>query len=854
MQSLILILHTQINKPPIFCKEPACAEQRHPFFSLFLSHIPLILRLKKYVFYLILTLLVASCSPTRRLLDGEYLLVKNSVVESKPLKKTEKDDISDYVLPKTNKKFLSFWRFYLQIYNLPNPDKLALKKEKQLAKLNDKNQQIAQYNATVTNPKKIKKYKKEELLFGEWLQKNGEPPVLLDSLKIRKSKDLLTSYAKSKGFFRAWVSDSVVFKKKKATVIYTIHRGPSYYIDTIKYNIRNPCIDFYIQSGISKSKLKNNMKYDLQKLDEERTRITEILKNNGYYFFSKDYLKYTADTITDSGHIHLSMKLENPNFPRVQKLNGIYDTVKVTQHKKFKINNIYVIINFQIDSSMITSVDTVKYKEYTFIFYNKINYTPKIIAQSIFFEKGQYYSSANEIKTQKSLSELRNFKYISIKFETFVTDKKDDLLDVRIKLSPMPKQNLGAEAQGTNTAGNLGISISASYVNKNIFKGAEYLEFKFYGGAEISVANFSNAVSKTVLGPFNTFEVGGQISLLANRFLLPIKIDKVAKLVKPKTRFAIGLNFQTRPDYSRLVGSLSFGYEWSSSTRIKHVLNPAEISYVSVIKSDSFENYINSTGDQFVRNTFISHYIQAASYTFLYNSLDLNKRKDFIFFRGNIQWGGNVLALVSKIGNAVPDAEGYHTVFGNIRYAQYFRSELDFRYYLHAHKYHSFAFRAFLGIGVPYGNTIVMPFEKAFFIGGSNDLRAFLPRTMGPGAYIDTNSGRVDQVGDMKLLFNIEYRGKIYRFLEGALFADFGNIWLLNKDLNRPGGEVTGKFIEEFAFGAGAGLRLNFGFFIFRFDVAFPFRDPRLPFGERWVIAKLKDTDVRYNIAVGYPF
>lgn len=798
--------------------------------------------------------LVASCSPTRRLLDGEYLLVKNQVVESKPLKKSERDDISDYVLPKTNKKFLGFWRFYLQIYNLPNPDKLAQKKEEQLSRLNEKNQKIDAYNATVTNPKKKKKYKKERLLFGEWLQKNGEAPVLLDSLKIKRSKELLTNYAQNKGFFQAWVSDSVIINKKKATVIYTIHRGKSYYLDTIEYKIKNPMIDFYIQSNLSKTKLKNDMKYDLQKLDDERVRITEILKNNGYFLFNKDYLKYTADTVSDSGFIRLSVKLNNPDFPVIQKTGNKVDTLRITEHKKFKINQVYIIPNYQIDTAAITKVDTVRYKDYIFIFHNKINYNPKIIAQAIFFEKDQYWSYSNEQRTQKALSELRNFKYISISYNYIhQPDEKDDLLNCIINLSPMPKQVLGLEAQGTNTAGNLGISLAGTYTNKNLFKGAEYFEFKVYGGAEVSIVNISSN-TKTVLGPFNTFEVGGQASLLTNRFLLPIRIDKVAKWVKPKTRLALNFNYQTRPDYDRTVGLVTFGYEWSSSNRIKHVLNPAEISYVAVKLDSAFNEYVNTVDDQFIRNSFIPHYIQGSSYTFLYNSLDLNIRKDFIFFRGNIQWAGNILGLISEVSNDVPDAQGYHTVLGNIRYSQYVRAEFDFRYYLHPHKYHSFAFRAFVGIGVPYGNSIVMPFEKAFFIGGSNDLRAFLPRSMGPGAYIDTNVQRVDQVGDIKILVNAEYRGKIYRFVEGALFADFGNIWLLRPDADRPGGEFSGHFVEEFAFGAGAGLRLNFGFFIFRFDVAFPFRDPRLPAGQRWVITNLKDTDVRYNVAVGYPF
>ncbi len=808
---------------------------------------------------LLTILLVASCSPTRRLAADQYLLVKNKVIESVPQKKSEKDDIADYVLPKTNKKFLGFWRFYLQIYNLPNQAKLAVKKQKQLVKLNDKNQKIAAYNATVTNPKKLKKYKKERLLFGEWLQKNGEAPVLLDSIKIRKSKELLTNYAQNKGFFQAWVSDSVVIKKQKATVIYTVHRGPAYYIDSIKYDIRNPVINFYVESNIQRTKLKNNMKYDLFKLDEERTRLTEIMKNNGYYLFLKDNIYYSADTLADSGQTHITMKVKEPDLTFTidnddDRTNAL-DTIHFTKHKKFKIRNIYVVPNFLFNEEDIISADTVKYKDYTYIFYNgKHNYSPKVISQNIFFEKDQYYSSTNEIKTQKALSELRNFKYINIEFKFHFTDKKDDQLDCIINLSPMPKQGLSAEAQGTTTAGNLGVSISAGYANKNLFKGADFFDFRIYAGAEISILNLTDTSNVDQVSSFNTFEIGAQTSLLTNKFLFPIRIDKVAKWVKPKTRLSLGFNFQTRPDYFRIVGSGTFGYEWSSSARIKHILNPAEISYVFVKKTQAFEDYINSIGDQFVLNTYIPHYIQASSYTFLYNSLELNLRKDFIFFRGNVQIAGNILSLISKVGNDVPDNAGYHTVFNNVRYSQYFRAELDLRYYLHPHKYHSFAFRAFLGIGVPYGNSKVMPFEKAFFIGGSNDLRAYLPRTMGPGAYLDTNAKRVDQVGDMKILINAEYRGKIYRFIEGALFADFGNIWLLNPDPDRTGGQISWHFIEEFAFGAGAGLRLNFGFFIFRFDVAFPLRDPRLPYGSRWVITNLKPDMVRYNIAIGYPF
>lgn len=801
-------------------------------------------------------ILLVACSPTRRLKENEILLTKNRVIEAAPLKKADRDDISEYVLPKTNKKFLGFWRFYLQVYNLPNPEKLAAKKEKQMIRLNEKNYEILQYNAKQTNPKKHKKLKKERLLFGEWLQKNGEAPVLLDSVKIRKSKDMLTRYARNKGYFRAFVTDSVVMKKKKqAEVIYTVHRGPASYIDSFKYEIKHPVINYYIESNKENTKLKPGMKYDLQKLDDERIMLTEILHNNGFFAFNKENFKFYADTISDSGLVHVTMKLLNPDIPYVIGK----DTNRLQEHKKFKINEVFVCPNYMIDSTMIESVDTIKYNNYTFIYYNKKNYNHKVLAQSIFIEKYQYYSTANEIKTQKALAELRNFKYIHIRFTPVQIDGKDALLNCYIDLSPLPKQNLGVELQATNTAAanseesritSLGVNISANYQNKNTFKGAELLEFKIFGGAELQFVE--NDQQENILGPFNTLNIGAQLSLVTNTFLFPVKISTVKKWMKPKTRTSISYNYQLRPDYERHVAALNFGYEWSSNQRIKHSLNLAEVSFVEVQLSDVFSNYLDSINDQFVKSSFIDHYLQATSYTLQYSNQDISAKKSYIFFRGNVQWAGNILNLISVIGNDVPNANGQHTVFGNIVYAQFFRTELDFRFYARIHPYHSFAFRGLFGIGVPYGNIRVMPFERAFSIGGSNDLRAWLPRTMGPGAYNDP--GTVDQVGDLKMLISAEYRGKIYRFLEGAIFADFGNIWLLRDDIDRPGGAISDKFIEELALGAGVGIRLNFGYFIFRFDVAFPFRDPRKPAGERWVITSLTDKMVRYNVAIGYPF
>jgi len=798
-----------------------------------------------------------SCSPTRRLHENQYLLVKNNVIEKSKLKKSERDNISSYVQQKPNRKMLGFYRFYLQTYNLPNPDKLARKKEKQLARLEAKNKKIEEYNSTVTRSKKKKKLKKERLLFGEWLQKIGEPPVILDSFKIEKSVTQLTRYAQNKGFFQATVYDSVTYKKKKATVHYIVNRGPAYYVDTIKYEIADTVIAGIVGNLRRRPNLKEGMKYDLDKFDEERERITQILRNRGFYLFQKEFIRYKADTVAGSQQVALTMVIDQPDLRYVQGK----DTIPVKQHKQFLIRHIYVITDYQLQAEQYYP-DTVYYANYRFLYNGKLRYNPKILSQSVFFDHNQFFQLRNEEKTQRSLAELRNFKYVHIRYEPELSDKQYDILDVYIELSPTPKQNVGVELQGTNTEGNLGVSIGASYQNKNIFKGTEVLEFRITAGAEIQVLQGDSAFVDTTdfgLGPFNTIEVGGQLSLVTSRFLFPIKINRIKKWAKPKTRITLALNYQNRPDYARLVGSLLFGYEWTQTNMrstyiIRHIVNPIEVSVIRIFPKPNFQDFIDNIDDQFVRNSFKDHFILGASYTFVFNNQSIrNPLKDFFFFRSNAQIGGNFLSLVSLIGKDQP-VNGSHTVFG-IQYAQYVRMDLDLRFYAKFTLSHSLATRAYIGVGLPYGNSTVLPFEKSFYAGGANDLRAWLPRTLGPGSFAGFDSGRVDQVGDIKLLANVEYRFTVYKFLEGALFADFGNIWLIRPDPDRPNGDFQfSRFWNELALGAGVGVRLNFNFFIFRLDVALPFRDPTKPSGQRWVIQNLKGDQVRVNIGIGYPF
>lgn len=799
-----------------------------------------------------------ACSPTRRLQEGQYLLVANKVVELHKTRKGYKDDIADYVQQKPNRKILGISRFYLQLYNIPDPVKLengydkskmppdtlmGEKPEKDFVRLPSAWQHYVDSIRT---------------RLGHWLQDIGEPPTLLDSFKIDKSVKQLTRYARNKGYFDVVVRDSVSFKKKKATVHYLVDRGEPYKVDSIFYRINNPVIHDLVMKVQSKSGLKPGMRYDLDEFDDERDRLTRVLRMQGFYLFRKDFIRFEADTQRHNHRLNLTMIIDDPDQLYLQGK----DTIEVNKHKQFLIKEIYIIPNYQLRESQYYA-DTVHIGHYHFLYNGKLKFNPKILAQCIIFDHNQLYNQRNEERTQRSFSEMRLFKYIHIRYEPVFSEKTYELLNVYIELSPTPKQNLGVDLQGTNTEGNLGVSLALSYQNKNIFKGGDLLEFRVTTGAEIQVLQGDSAALDTTyqgVGPFNTFEAGAQLSLLTPRFLFPIPINKVKKWAKPKTRITLAFNYQIRPDYERWIGSISFGYEWTQTNTeqtflVRHIINPIEVSVVSIQKDSAFSKFIDQVDDQFVRNSFRDHFIPGASYTFLYNNQDVNNPlKDFFFIRANAQIGGNLFSLFSLIGNDQP-VNGSHTVF-NIPYSQFARFDVDFRFYARFTLAHSIATRAYIGVGVPYGNSTVLPFEKSFYAGGANDLRAWLPRTLGPGSYQGiSDTGRIDQVGDMKILVNAEYRFKIYRFIEGALFADFGNIWLVRKDVDRPNGEFAfDRFWNEFALGSGVGLRLNFNFFIFRVDVALPMRDPTKPAGERWVIAKLQPNQVRVNIGIGYPF
>lgn len=806
-----------------------------------------------------------GCSSTRRLQPSQFLLKKQSIIVLAPTEKIS-DNLEDLLIPTPNKKLFGIWRFYLQLHELPNPSKVAAKRTILDARRDSLNAALRIQNSErLKKGKKPRKLLTESPTFSEWIMKIGEPPVLLDSSRIQRNTKQLQQFLKNHGYFKATVKDSVVVlpSQKKAEVIYLISPGLAYTINKVNIDIEDPTLEWLYEKHkyLSQFNLKagEEIRFDLDAMDLERERLARIFRDAGFYLMDKNNILFWADTLKKAGKVELTLTIDNPNTRIAYK----GDSITLNHHPRFIVGSIRIATHDGLDKSGTRLTDSILTPEFSLHFNKKSEMRPRPLGRGIYLDRGTLYHPRDEERTRSALNDLKVFRYVHLRFKPEISGERLDTLNAEIELAPLAHQGISTDLQGTNTDGNLGVSLGSSYTNRNIFKGAEILEFRINAGAEIQILQGDSLDLQQGSLPFNTLELGGQLSLSTPRFLAPFSLSKWAK---PRTRAMLSINYQNRPDYDRTVSSFLFGYEWLEPPSKKpwinrnyslfYQVNLAEISLININKTAAFEEFLEETGDLFVKNSFRQHYIQATSVSVAFSRNSRRKNGPSLFARFNIQAGGNLLSLGYQLFSPQSaDTLGQFSIFG-IRFAQYLRSEIDMRYFIPLAPKFQFAFRGFIGFGRAFGNSEVLPFEKSFFAGGANDLRAWLPRSLGPGSYQQSSSGRVDQVGEIKLLGQAEYRFPIYSYLEGALFADFGNIWLSRPDPNRPQGEfMWDRFWHEFALGSGIGLRLNLGFFIFRADFAIPMRDPTQAADQRWVITRLKlPEDLRVNIGIGYPF
>ena len=815
----------------------------------------------RFFLFAALPLLFFSCNPTRKLKDGEHFLVSNYVVDKDT--KLEKKDMESFIKQKPNRKIFGILRFHLWLHNMVNEQRLAQKQISQSKKLERK------------NAKRIAKGKKPiaggRQLIGEWLLEIGEAPVIYDSILAKKSATQIKLYLNSKGYFISSVTDSVYLKhNKRAQVYYKVKAAPAYTIQSLDYVIPDELVKYYVLADTSNSLIKRHHNFDVDMLQKERERITALLNNDGYYLFTKDYIHYKIDTGETKSKVNITLSIKN----FTKKSPEYADSLIQVPHPRFYINRVYIQPDFISKKLDLAQKDTIKAGDYYILHNGRLKYKRRVILNAIFIRKGELYQAHNTQDTYKRLSELKAFKSIDIYF----TKVAEDQLDCFIQLSPILKQSFTIEAQGKNTSGNLGAEASLVYQNRNVFRSAEVLELKLKGGVEAqpslgTINQQSNVDLTKPVKQFNSIEIGPEANLYIPRFLLPFRV-KFSKQSNPKTIFTSAYMYQRRPDYTRYLTNLSFAYTWKESANKRHTISPLVINFVKVSLSPEFDKFLSdNVTDLYIRNSFINHLATSTRYTFTFNEQDIKKLENFPFLKLNLESSGNILRGLYNLVNSIrPNTfkkdEGRYKLAG-IPYSQYVRTDFDYRYYFNLNEINKVVLRLAAGIGVPLTNFTSLPYERRFFSGGSNGIRAWRSRTLGPGSYRAEKNTGYDQFGDGQLEGNAEYRFKLFKFLHGAVFVDAGNNWLRKPDATRPDGDFkSSRFYKEIAIGSGLGLRGDFNFFILRFDIGIKVRDPQFDEKKRWVIEHWFDKSWKqenlkkysggyftvFNIGIGYPF
>ncbi|MEI7501122.1 MAG: BamA/TamA family outer membrane protein [Bacteroidota bacterium] len=776
-----------------------------------------------YVAILVM-LFIAGCNVTKPLGPKEYLVIKNKIQVSD--KNISPEDLAPYIQQHPNKKLFGLFRSNIALYNIGNKGK--------------------------------------DTKFKKWLRtKAGSEPVILDTSLVSVSLKQMNLYLMNKGYFHSTLSDSIIINNKKAIVIYSIQASKPYKIRSLAYSIPDTQVAFFVYKDTSKCLIRRGKNFDSYLFDDERSRITNNLLNYGFFRFSTAYIKYQVDSNFQQRQMDITIEIINQVVPSFDN----FTTVRQVPHKRYFINNIYVYPEFDHLQTNAVIYDTLvkSYQSpvkgqppntFYFLYKDRFRVKPRTIAQSIFITPQSNYNLLDVNQSYGQLSGLQVFKYINIQFKEEEDQKEQqlhnkNLVNCHVELSRTPAQSFSVTTDGTNSGGAFGVQANLGYQSRNVFRGAQLFKINVSGSLQMQASDGSAGNSF-----FNTIELGANAGITFPQFLIPIRPEIMPKYFKPKTTISIGYNYQHQEHFDRHISNISFGYSWLQNDKIKHVLNPVEISLVKIFKDAYFDSVIESQTDTRLRNQYTDHMVAGLKYTFTFSNQKFTRVKDFIYIRANFETGGNLIYLFNKILKTPQDSGVPYNLFG-LPYSQYVRPDIDFRYYNILGNNFSMVYRLYSGIGIPYGNSDLLPFEKAFFAGGANGMRGWRMYTLGPGSYINPSgaSDTFNQIGDMQLEANIEYRFPVYGWIRGALFVDAGNIWLLKESPDLPGGKFTFPgFLNEIAMDFGIGIRLDFDFFIFRLDPAIPLRVPSYPTNDRWYFNKMQLKDIVWNFGIGYPF
>ncbi len=755
--------------------------------------------------WLMCVIVLSGCNTTKYVPENKYLLEKYSIVkDSRQLKNNE---LKNYVKQKPNKRVFGV-KFHLWLYNLSNPQK--------------------------------------NNWFHRWLRKIGEEPVIFDELLTEKTTEQLHQYLVNKGYYNAKVTDTVKYSDKKVVTNYNINAKDPYSIYDIQYFFEDTNIRSLILSDTVNTLIESGKQYDMDFLQEERRRIERLLQRNGYFNFSRNMVHFQLDSTVGNKQVKINLHVTDATIHNSGK--------EVIPHKKYEVAkvNIYPdltrdLLN-EMDLNKIPLSDSFTIDSIQFFYAGNRTIKPSIILEMNQVEPNEIFDIQNVDRTYKNLSALRIFRLIDIDFSEQIIQPGDSLypLDCNIKMVPLKRQNYSVAGEFTNSGGDFGIGGNLVYQHKNLFKGAEIFNLTFNGATEW--------IQDPVTDVYNNFaEYGIESRVLFPKFLLPVATEKFISRYNPKTSISVSYKYQDRPYYTGNLTNIRFGYNWQAGRYITHIINPIDVNAVNADPDPEFERLYQN--NLYLLNSYRSHFVAATNYSLVYNNQNLGKKNlDYTFTRINLEAAGNLLNVANKISGTKRGNDGNYEVFG-LKYAQYFRADVDLRHSTQINRTDNFVYRIFAGAGFPYNNSKALPFERQYFAGGANSIRAWRVWTLGPGAYPGDTLGY--NTADIKLEFNLEYRFKLFWLLEGALFLDAGNIWSINNEDTRENSlfKIT-DFHRDMAVGTGFGARLDFSYFLFRIDLGLKLRDPSLQSSYKWIFYndEFRKDIFAVQVGIGYPF
>lgn len=838
------------------------------------------LKFKNILILIITSGLILSCDAVKRVPEKDYLLTKNNIYVNE--KKENSETLNNLLTQKPNNKILST-PLRLHIYNLArlNIDSII---NTNLDRRPNKRKNLESF----LSKKQLNKYVDSRRHFNNWLKKTGEAPVIISEDKTKKSIKKLNDYYINNGWFN--VESTYTINKKDnqlADIDYHIKTGEPYIIDSISKKKRSTMVDSLYESIKKNSFIKQNEQYKTTNFQLERERISNELRNKGVYHFNQDYVTFELDTVNTNKKVNVEVQIQDRAI-RTQ------DTVLREPFKIFYVKDVNIFTEGSYENRGETRTDSITYNNYKLYSIGKMRFRPKALTDAIFITPYTLFRDIDRTRTYRYLSELRTFKYPDIKY----TENDDSTLSADIFLTPLKKFNLGFSTEvSQSNIQSVGLSVNPSLSIRNIFRGAETLEISAIGsiGASKDASKDSNQF-------FDINEIGADLKLTIPRLFSPFNTDRIVpKYMSPSTRISLSTTSQTNIGLDKQTFSGTFNYKWSPSKYITDRLDVINVQYVRNLNIGNYfgvyQNSYNTLNDIALNlnynsgedltypdqtDTFISDVLNNNTslspndpdYKTV-NSIDERKRRltennlifsssfglvqdtrqnlydeNFSIFRVKLELAGNILSSASNLLGLNKDKNDRYVLF-NVAYSQYAKTELDYIKHWDLGKKNVFAIRSYAGIAIPYGNSTSIPFSKSFFAGGANDNRAWTAYSLGPGSSETTNEFNE---ANFKLAFSAEQRFNLFGDLNGAIFIDAGNIWNVLDEVKDEKAIFSGfNSLKDIAVGSGFGLRYDFSFFVFRFDIGFKTYDPFYQDQNRW-FNDYNFGNAVYNIGINYPF